>query len=113
MFKLTSASRLPFFLLFLLLLFCFVLFLAFQDMISLCSPGCPRTHLSEDQASLELRSPPALASLGLKAWATTTGHVFSFLTLTATSTANMLEFKTTSFLQRTKITFLSCFPDSK
>jgi hypothetical protein len=28
-----------------------------QDRVSLCSPGCPRTH-SVDQASLELRNPP-------------------------------------------------------
>jgi hypothetical protein len=47
-------------------LFCFVLF--FQDRVSLCSPGCPGTHLV-DQADLELRNPPASASrvLGLKA----------------------------------------------
>ena len=29
--------------------------LVFQDRVSLCSPGCPRTH-SVDQAGLELRS---------------------------------------------------------
>ena len=28
-------------------------FLVFRDRVSLCSPGCPRTH-SEDQAGLEL-----------------------------------------------------------
>ena len=33
----------------------------FQDRISLCSPGIPGTH-SVDQASLELRDPPASAS---------------------------------------------------
>jgi hypothetical protein len=48
-------------------LFCFV----FWDRVSLCSPGCPRTH-SVDQAGLELRNPPASASrvLGLKVCAT-------------------------------------------
>jgi hypothetical protein len=55
--------------------FCFLVFLVFlffQDRVSLCSPGCPGTH-SVDQASLELRNPPASASqvLGLKACATT------------------------------------------
>jgi hypothetical protein len=41
--------------------------------VSLCSPGCPGTH-TLDQASLELRDPPASAShvLGLKACITTT-----------------------------------------
>jgi hypothetical protein len=40
---------------------------AFQDRVSLCSPGFPGTH-SVDQASLELSDPPASASqvLGLK-----------------------------------------------
>ena len=49
---------------------CFVLF--FRDRVSLCRPGCPGTHFV-DQASLELRNPPASASqvLGLKACATT------------------------------------------
>jgi hypothetical protein len=44
----------------------------FQDRISLCSPGCHGTH-SVDQAGLELRNPPASASLvlGLKTYATT------------------------------------------
>jgi hypothetical protein len=47
-------------------------FLIFRDRVSLCSPGCPRTH-SVDQAGLEFRNPPASASrvLGLKAYATT------------------------------------------
>jgi hypothetical protein len=50
----------------------FFFFLVFQDRVSLCSPGCPRTH-SVDQAGLKLRNPPASASqvLGLKACATT------------------------------------------
>ena len=45
--------------------------LVFRDRVSLCNPGCPRTH-SVDQASLELRNPPASASqvLVLKACAT-------------------------------------------
>jgi hypothetical protein len=53
----------------LFVLFCF----AFQDRVSLCTPGCPGTH-SVDQAGLELRNPPASASqvLGLKACAATT-----------------------------------------
>jgi hypothetical protein len=55
-------------------LFCFgfgFLFV-FRDRVSLCSPGCPGAH-SVDQASLELRNPPASASkvLGLKVCATT------------------------------------------
>jgi hypothetical protein len=42
-----------------------------------CSPGCPGTH-SIDQASLELRNPPASASqiLELKVCATTSGFFF-------------------------------------
>jgi hypothetical protein len=40
-------------------------------MVSLCGPGCPRTHFV-DQAGLKLRHPPASASqvLRLKACAT-------------------------------------------
>ena len=34
------------------------------DKISLCRTGCPETH-SVDQAGLELRDPPASASLEL------------------------------------------------
>jgi hypothetical protein len=60
-------------------LFCF---LFFRDRVSLCSPGCPRTHFV-DQAGLELRNPPASASqvLGLKACATTAqlGNIFMSL----------------------------------
>jgi hypothetical protein len=43
-------------------------FLVFQDRVSLCSPGCPRTQ-SVDQAGLELRNLLASSSqvLGLKA----------------------------------------------
>ena len=40
------------------------LVLVFRDRVSLCSPGCPRTH-SVNQAGLELRNPPASAS---KCW---------------------------------------------
>jgi hypothetical protein len=42
-------------------------FLVFRDRVSLCSPGCPRTHFV-DQAGLELRNLPASASrvLGLR-----------------------------------------------
>jgi hypothetical protein len=61
--------------------FCFVLFcfLFFRDRVSLCSPGCPRTHFV-DQAVLELRSLPAPASrvLGLKALYTRLRDSFSF-----------------------------------
>jgi hypothetical protein len=48
----------------------FVFVFVFQDRVSLCSPGCPRTHFVY-QADLELRNPPASASqvLGLKACA--------------------------------------------
>jgi hypothetical protein len=55
-----------------LLVWVFYLFLFFPDRVSLYSSGCPETH-SVDQASLELRNPPASASqvLGLKACATT------------------------------------------
>jgi hypothetical protein len=54
-------------------LFCFVLF--FRNRVSLCSPGCPRTH-SVDQAGLELRNSPASVSqvLELKAFATTSRY---------------------------------------
>jgi hypothetical protein len=49
-----------------LTLFCFVFFIlfcfVFQDRVSLCSPGYPGTH-SVDKAGLELRNPPASASL--------------------------------------------------
>jgi hypothetical protein len=53
----------------------FFFFLVFRDRVSLCSPGCPGTHIV-DQAGLELRNPPASASqvLGLKACATTPGN---------------------------------------
>jgi hypothetical protein len=53
-------------------LFLLFFFFAFQDRVSLCSPGCPGTH-SVDQAALELRNLPASASqvLGLKVCATT------------------------------------------
>jgi hypothetical protein len=49
----------------------FICFFFFRDRISLCSPGCPRTH-SVDQAGLELRDLPASASrvLRLKVCAT-------------------------------------------
>jgi hypothetical protein len=52
---------------FIYLSFCF-----FQDMVSLCSAGCPETD-SVDQASLKLKNPPASAPqvLGLKVCATT------------------------------------------
>ena len=55
-----------FILLLLLLLFLFWFglvfgFLVLGDRVSLCSPGCPRTH-SVDQAGLELRNSPASSS---------------------------------------------------
>jgi hypothetical protein len=51
--------------------------LVFRDKVSLYSSGCPGTYFV-DQASLELRNPPASASwvLGLKAFATTPGLTF-------------------------------------
>jgi hypothetical protein len=60
-----------------------LLLLVFQDRVSLCTPGCPRTHCV-DQAGLELRNPPASASqvLGLQACATTAQLcklIFTFL----------------------------------
>jgi hypothetical protein len=53
-----------------------VVFVVFQDRVSLCSPGCPGTH-SVDQPGLELKNPPAFASqvLGLKACATMPSHI--------------------------------------
>jgi hypothetical protein len=39
----------------------FFFFLAFQDRVSLYSPGCPGAHFV-DQAGLELRNLPASAS---------------------------------------------------
>jgi hypothetical protein len=55
-------------------LFVVVVFVLFQDRVSLYSPGYPETHFV-DQASLKLRNPPASASqvLGLKVCATTPG----------------------------------------
>jgi hypothetical protein len=55
-------------------------FFLFRDRVSLYSPGCLGTN-SVDQAGLELRNPPASASLGLglKASATTAQHYFMFL----------------------------------
>jgi hypothetical protein len=41
--------------------FCLFVCLCFQDRVSLCSPGCPRT-LSVNQGDLELINPPASAS---------------------------------------------------
>jgi hypothetical protein len=51
----------------------------FQDIVSLCSLGCPGTH-TVDQAGLELRNPPASASqvLGLKVCTTTAWPVHRF-----------------------------------
>jgi hypothetical protein len=51
------------------------IFFFFRDRVSLCSRCCPSTHFV-DQADLELRNPPASASLvlGLKACATTPGR---------------------------------------
>jgi hypothetical protein len=56
----------------------FFVFVFFKT-VSLCSPGCPRTHFV-DQAGLELRNLPASASreLGLKACATTPSEGFYF-----------------------------------
>ena len=51
----------PFFVCFLFWFFFVCLFLFFRDRVSLCSPGCPRTH-SVDQAGLELRNSLASAS---------------------------------------------------
>jgi hypothetical protein len=55
-------------------LFFLLLLLVFRDRVSLYSPGCPGTHFV-DQVGLELRNPPASASLvlGLKTCATTLG----------------------------------------
>jgi hypothetical protein len=65
----------------LLLFFMFFCFFVYRDKVSLGSPGCPGTH-SVDQASPELRNPPASASasqvLGLKACATTDQPVYIF-----------------------------------
>jgi hypothetical protein len=65
----TESSALPSDLLFFFFLF---VCLVFWDRVSLCSPGCPGTH-STDQAGFELRNLPASASrvLGSKACATT------------------------------------------
>jgi hypothetical protein len=60
------------------ILFYFI-FLVFRDRVSLCSPGCPGTHIA-DLAGLELRNLPASASqvLGLKACATTAWLTYLF-----------------------------------
>jgi hypothetical protein len=70
-----------FFVLFLVFVFCFVLF--FRDRVFLYSPGCPGTHFV-DQAGLEIRNLPASASrvLGLKACATTPGFSQGFYSCT-------------------------------
>jgi hypothetical protein len=62
------------------LTFVFVVVVVFRDRVSLCSCGCPGAHFV-DQAGLKLRNPPASASqvLGLKACATTPGHIFDFV----------------------------------
>jgi hypothetical protein len=62
-------------------LFLFLFLFLFRDRVSLCSPGCPGTHLV-DQAGLEFRNPPASASqvLGLKVCATTARPLFLFFT---------------------------------
>lgn len=39
----------------------YVCVLFFQDRVSLCGPGCPRTHYV-DQAGFEIKDPPAPAS---------------------------------------------------
>jgi hypothetical protein len=54
----------------------FFFLFSFRDRVSLCSPGCPRTH-SVDQAGLELRNTPASASqmLALQA-CTATARLF-------------------------------------
>jgi hypothetical protein len=66
--KCVSLALYMFLVLFLLLfLFCFISFcfvFAFQDRVSLCSPGYPGTH-SVDQAGLKLRNLSAFASQGL------------------------------------------------
>jgi hypothetical protein len=49
------------FVLFVCLFVLLLLFLFFQDRVSLYSPGCPGTHFV-DQAGLELRNPPVSAS---------------------------------------------------
>jgi hypothetical protein len=51
----------------------------FRDRVSMCSPGCRRTHFV-DQAGLNLRNPPASASqvLGLKVCATTPSYNIKF-----------------------------------
>jgi hypothetical protein len=56
------------------------LVLVFPDMVSLYSPGCPRTHFV-DEAGLELTNPPASASqvLRLKACVTTAWLLWMFL----------------------------------
>jgi hypothetical protein len=62
---------------------CLVLFHFFQNIVSLCSPGCPGIQ-SVDQAGHGLGDPPSSASqvLGSKALATTVQlHLVSLLRL--------------------------------
>ena len=58
-------------------IFYLFIFLVFRDRVSLYSPGCPGTHFV-DQAGLELRNPPASASLssGIKGVRHYTGPIF-------------------------------------
>lgn len=108
--ELCANSHLPpvLFLLFLLLvfaLFCFCLFVCFKTGFLYVSLAVLKLTHSVGQAALEHKYPPAPASLGLKAWAPTPGHFPPFEHPTTTA-ANMLEFKMTSFLQRTKISLV-------
>lgn len=85
--------------------FCFCLFVCFKTGFLYVSLAVLKLTHSVGQAALEHKYPPAPASLGLKAWATTPGHFPPFEHPTTTA-ANMLEFKMTSFLQRTKISLV-------
>ena len=60
-----------------IIFFIYLFFWFFRDRVSLYSPGCPGTHFV-DQAGLELRNPPASASLssGIKGVRHYTGPIF-------------------------------------
>jgi hypothetical protein len=75
-----SESSWCFALLCLLFISKFVFVFVFRDRVSLCSPGCPRTHFV-DQTGLELRNLPASASqvLGLKVCTTMPGSFLNLL----------------------------------
>ena len=82
--------------------------LVFQYGVSLCSPGCPRTH-SIDQAGLKLRDPPASQVLGLEMCAIMP-VINSFLKETFLSRQSSLDSCQASANRRGESSLLDCSP---